>query len=81
TPGRVLVQRFAGYLPLQVIVVLVLDEADRMLDMGFAVDVLALANACPAERQTVLFSASHTGAGLNKVMAVVLREPQELRLN
>ena len=58
-----------------------LDEADRMLDMGFADDVLALANACPAERQTLLFSATHSGAGLNKVIAEVLREPQVLRLN
>ncbi len=58
-----------------------LDEADRMLDMGFADDVLALANACPAERQTLLFSATHSGAGLNKVIAEELREPQVLRLN
>ncbi|MGA4817189.1 DEAD/DEAH box helicase [Pseudomonas aeruginosa] len=62
----------AGNLPLQDIEVLVLDEADRMLDMGFADDVLALANACPAERQTLLFSATHSGAGLNKVIAEVL---------
>ncbi|MBN0252730.1 DEAD/DEAH box helicase, partial [Pseudomonas aeruginosa] len=64
TPGRLLEQRNAGNLPLQDIEVLVLDEADRMLDMGFADDVLALANACPAERQTLLFSATHSGAGL-----------------
>ncbi|MGG6986703.1 UNVERIFIED_CONTAM: DEAD/DEAH box helicase [Pseudomonas aeruginosa] len=81
TPGRLLEQRNAGNLPLQDIEVLVLDEADRMLDMGFADDVLALANACPAERQTLLFSATHSGAGLNKVIAEVLREPQVLRLN
>ncbi|MFO7150669.1 DEAD/DEAH box helicase, partial [Pseudomonas aeruginosa] len=81
TPGRLLEQRNAGNLPLQDIEVLVLDEADRMLDMGFADDVLALANACPAECQTLLFSATHSGAGLNKVIAEVLREPQVLRLN
>ncbi|MGC3710871.1 DEAD/DEAH box helicase, partial [Pseudomonas aeruginosa] len=66
TPGRVLDQPNAGNLPLQDIEVLVLDEADRMLDLGFADDVLALANACPAERQTLQFTATHSGAGLNK---------------
>ncbi|MEZ5538844.1 MAG: DEAD/DEAH box helicase [Pseudomonadales bacterium] len=80
TPGRLLEQRNAGNLELQDLEILVLDEADRMLDMGFSEDVLQLIEASNAERQTLLFSATSNGA-LFDLAAKVMREPQVLRLN
>ncbi|WP_410964866.1 DEAD/DEAH box helicase, partial [Salmonella sp. SAL04286] len=58
TPGRLLEQRNAGNLPLQDIEVLVLDEADRMLDMGFIHDVKKVLAKLPPKRQNLLFSAT-----------------------
>ena len=58
TPGRALEQFSAGNLDLGSVQTLVLDEADRMLDMGFSEDVTTLANACPEGRQTALYSAT-----------------------
>ncbi len=58
TPGRLLKHLERGHLDLTGLRVLVLDEADRLLDMGFSDQVMALVNACPAERQTLLFSAT-----------------------
>lgn len=56
--------------------VLVLDEADRMLDMGFSSDVLAIAEASNPQRQTLLFSATMNNKSLPTVAAKVLREPE-----
>ncbi|NLC00382.1 MAG: DEAD/DEAH box helicase, partial [Pseudomonas formosensis] len=58
TPGRTLEQLEAGGLDLSEVQTLVIDEADRMLDMGFSEDVLSIASACPEQRQTMLFSAT-----------------------
>ena len=58
TPGRFLDHLGRGHLDLSRVEVLVLDEADRMLDMGFAPDVRRILDALPAERQTLLFSAT-----------------------
>jgi len=58
TPGRALDHIGRGSLPLDDVKVVVLDEADEMLDMGFADDIAAILDATPAERQTVLFSAT-----------------------
>jgi ATP-dependent RNA helicase RhlE len=58
TPGRLLDHMGRGHLDFSRVEVLVLDEADRMLDMGFAPDVRRILNALPAERQTLLFSAT-----------------------
>jgi len=58
TPGRVLDHIGRGTLPLQKLEVVVLDEADEMLDMGFAEDIEAILQATPGGRQTVLFSAT-----------------------
>ncbi|MNZ26432.1 ATP-dependent RNA helicase RhlE [compost metagenome] len=80
TPGRLSEQFNAGNLPLRDVEVLILDEADRMLDMGFAEDVLKLAGECPQARQTLLFSAT-AGSGLHEMVEKVLREPQVLQLN
>ena len=58
TPGRFLDHMGRGHLDLSHVEVLVLDEADRMLDMGFAPDVRRILDALPEERQTLLFSAT-----------------------
>jgi len=58
TPGRALDHIARGTLRLEGLVTIVLDEADEMLDMGFADDIEAILGAAPAERQTVLFSAT-----------------------
>ncbi|HXM37848.1 MAG TPA: DEAD/DEAH box helicase [Gemmatimonadales bacterium] len=58
TPGRLLDHMERGHVNFSKLEVLVLDEADRMLDMGFAPDVRRILNALPAARQTMLFSAT-----------------------
>src|SRR5207248_9301024 len=58
TPGRVLDHLRRGTLALDRVAILVLDEADRMLDMGFQEEVEVILDATPAERQTALFSAT-----------------------
>lgn len=60
TPGRVLDHLRRGTMKLNNLKILVLDEADRMLDMGFMPDVDAIINHCPKKRQTLLFSATIT---------------------
>src|SRR5205807_3882234 len=58
TPGRLLDHMERGHVDFSRLEVLVLDEADRMLDMGFAPDVRRILAALPARRQTMLFSAT-----------------------
>lgn len=58
TPGRLLDLMNQGYIRLDHIELLVLDEADRMLDMGFIHDLKKIVARCPRERQTLLFSAT-----------------------
>lgn len=58
TPGRILDHLERNTIDLSKIKTLVLDEADRMLDMGFIDDVSAIINHCPVKRQTLLFSAT-----------------------
>jgi ATP-dependent RNA helicase RhlE len=58
TPGRLLDHMERGHVDFSQLEVLVLDEADRMLDMGFAPDVRRILGALPEERQTLLFSAT-----------------------
>ena len=82
TPGRLIEHANAGNLQLDEVEVLVLDEADRMLDMGFAEDVQRLAKLCTApKRQTLLFSATSGGSGLRDMVASVLRDPLHLQVN
>jgi len=61
TPGRILDHLERRTLNLRHVKYLVLDEADRMLDMGFIRDVETIINQCPIERQTLLFSATISG--------------------
>ncbi len=58
TPGRLLDLMQQGFVRLRDVGILVLDEADRMLDMGFLPDVRRIVSAVPRERQTLLFSAT-----------------------
>ena len=58
TPGRLITHLSLGTLDLSRTTHLILDEADRMLDMGFSEDILTIAAAMPKERQTILFSAT-----------------------
>lgn len=58
TPGRLLDHMWSGNILLSSIKMLVLDEADRMLDMGFAPQINQILDALPEERQTLLFSAT-----------------------
>jgi ATP-dependent RNA helicase RhlE len=58
TPGRLLDLQQQGLMDLRSIEILVLDEVDRMLDMGFLPDVRRIVELCPKQRQTLLFSAT-----------------------
>ncbi|WP_423455999.1 ATP-dependent RNA helicase DbpA [Ottowia sp. VDI28] len=74
TPGRVIDHIDRGHLNLDALKALVLDEADRMLDMGFVDDMTKVARQCPAERQTLLFSATYP-EGIAKLAAQFMRDP------
>jgi ATP-independent RNA helicase DbpA len=80
TPGRLLDHLDRGNLQLDALKTLVLDEADRMLDMGFAEDIARLARQCPAERQTLLFSATYP-EGIAKLAAQFLRDPLTVKVD
>ncbi len=60
---------------------MVLDEADRMLDMGFSAEVMTIATECREERQTMLFSATLQGRGIRKMIDEVLNEPERIILS
>ena len=59
TPGRIMDHIERGSLKLDALNTLVLDEADRMLDMGFYDDIAFVVKQCPTQRQTLLFSATY----------------------
>ncbi len=74
TPGRVMDHLERGSLNLEALNTLVLDEADRMLDMGFFDDIVKVARQCPKTRQTLLFSATYP-EGIAKLSAQFMRDP------
>jgi len=74
TPGRLMDHLERGSLQLDALNTLVLDEADRMLDMGFFDDIVKVAKQCPKERQTLLFSATYP-EGIAKLAAQFMRNP------
>jgi superfamily II DNA/RNA helicase len=75
TPGRLNDHLERGRINLSRVELLVLDEADRMLDMGFIEDVERIASAAPADRQTLLFSAT-LDARIEKLAQGLLNEPE-----
>jgi ATP-dependent RNA helicase DeaD len=74
TPGRAVDHLKRGSMELDRVSYVVLDEADEMLDMGFAEDLDAILAAAPAERQTALFSAT-ISPGIARIASRHLREP------
>lgn len=81
TPGRLLDHLRAGAADLGDLEHLVLDEADRMLDLGFAEDVLAIITHSNPARQSLLFSATLHHRHLQALIGPALREPQVLRID
>ncbi|MDK9704974.1 MAG: ATP-dependent RNA helicase DbpA [Sulfuritalea sp.] len=79
TPGRIMDHLQRGSLDLAALDTLVLDEADRMLDMGFFDDIVTVAKACPKQRQTLLFSATYP-EGIASLSRQFLRQPQQIAL-
>ena len=79
TPGRIMDHLQRGTLDLAALNTLVLDEADRMLDMGFFDDIATVAKQCPKERQTLLFSATYP-EGIAKIATQFLRDPQQVKV-
>ncbi len=79
TPGRVMDHLERGHLSLDALATLVLDEADRMLDMGFADDIATIARQCPSQRQTLLFSATYP-EGIARLAAQFLRDPVTVKV-
>jgi superfamily II DNA/RNA helicase len=81
TPGRMLEHLERGSADLDDLEVLVLDEADRMLDMGFAETVLTILGRCNPGRQSMLLSATLNHIGLRPITERLLRDPQTIVTN
>lgn len=79
TPGRLLAHIKMGYVDLSRVSFFVLDEADRMLDMGFSDDILQIAKLLPKERQTLLFSATMPPK-IQKLAQTILTDPVEVKI-
>ncbi len=80
TPGRMLQHIAMGYVDFTTVRHLVLDEADRMLDMGFYDDIMQVVNLMPTEsRQTLMFSATMPPK-IRQLAKAILREPQEVNI-
>jgi superfamily II DNA/RNA helicase len=79
TPGRLIDHLERGKIDFSRLEVLVLDEADRMLDMGFVDDIKTIASRCPAERQTLLFSATLDGV-VGNLARELTRDAQRIEI-
>jgi len=80
TPGRVMDHLDRSSLQLDALNTLVLDEADRMLDMGFFDDIAKIVRQCPAARQTLLFSATYP-EGIAKLAQQFMRNPVTVKVD
>jgi ATP-dependent RNA helicase RhlE len=79
TPGRLLDLMQQNTVNLRDISFLVLDEVDKMLDMGFLPDVRRIVEKCPKQRQTLLFSATVPGE-IERLASWVLRQPEKIEI-
>lgn len=79
TPGRMLSHLNVGNLDLSRLMFLVLDEADRMLDMGFYDDIMRIISYLPAERQSLMFSATMPPR-IRELARRILHRPEEINI-
>lgn len=79
-PGRLLDHVSQGHAKLDAVEILVLDEADRMLDMGFLPSIRKIIGLLPAQRQTLLFSATFDGA-MERLIKDALRQPRRVAVD
>lgn len=79
TPGRLISHLSMGYVDLSRVSFFILDEADRMLDMGFSDDIMQIVKYLPKERQTILFSATMPDK-IQQLAKNILHDPVEVKL-
>ena len=79
TPGRLIAHLSLGYVDLSHVSFFILDEADRMLDMGFYDDIMQIVSYLPKERQTIMFSATMP-AKIQQLAQNILHDPAEVKL-
>ena len=79
TPGRLIAHLSLGYVDLSRVSYFILDEADRMLDMGFYDDIMQIVKFLPKERQTIMFSATMP-AKIQQLAKSILNNPAEVKL-
>lgn len=79
TPGRLISHLSLGYVDLSRVSFFILDEADRMLDMGFYEDIMQIVKYLPKERQTIMFSATMP-AKIQQLANTILTDPVEVKL-
>lgn len=79
TPGRLIAHLNLGYVDLSKVSYFILDEADRMLDMGFYDDIMQIVKHLPKERQTIMFSATMP-AKIQQLAQSILNDPVEVKL-
>lgn len=80
TPGKMMAHIKMGYVKLDGLKYLVLDEADRMLDMGFYDDIMFIINHLPAKRQNLLFSATMPHK-IREMARKILKDPSEINIS
>ncbi|MBO3700577.1 DEAD/DEAH box helicase [Roseivirga sp. E12] len=80
TPGKLISHLNLGYVKVDQLKHLVLDEADRMLDMGFHEDIMKIINHLPKERQNLLFSAT-MAPKIRKMAKEILNDPEEINIS
>ncbi len=79
TPGRLLAHMKMGYVDLSKVEYFILDEADRMLDMGFSDDIMRIVAELPRNRQTLMFSATMPGK-IQQLAKSILTDPAEIKI-
>ena len=77
TPGRLMAHMARGYVKFDTVQHLILDEADRMLDIGFYDDIIKIINSLPKERQSLMFSAT-MAPKIRSLAKEILNEPEEI---
>lgn len=79
TPGRLIAHFNMKYVKVQKLKYLILDEADRMLDMGFHEDITKIMSFLPKERQSLLFSATMPSK-IRQLAKLILKDPEEINI-